>query len=67
MATAARGGGDRGGGADGRVQATSHEHDAILRRDPDGAWEAVAHDPRLLWPETIMPVAADGHLHVTAD
>jgi hypothetical protein len=26
----------------------------------------VAHDPRLLWPDT-MSVAADGHLYVTAN
>jgi sugar lactone lactonase YvrE len=28
---------------------------------PDGAWETLVHDPRLLWPDT-MSVAADGHL-----
>lgn len=65
--------GDRGGGADGmetdadgRIYATSYEHNAILRRAPDGAWETVAHDPRLLWPDT-MSLAADGHLYVTAN
>jgi hypothetical protein len=29
-------------------------------------WETAAHDPRLLWPDT-MAVAADGRLHVTAN
>ncbi len=73
VAATVRDEGDRGGGADGlesdaegRVYATSYEHNAILRRDPDGAWETVAHDPRLLWPDT-MSVAADGHLYVTAN
>lgn len=28
--------------------------------------ELRTHDPRLLWPDT-MPVAADGHLYVTAN
>ncbi|MBL6457244.1 gluconolactonase [Belnapia sp. T6] len=65
--------GDKGGGADGletddqgRIYATSYEHNAILRRQPDGGWETVAHDPRLLWPDT-MSVAADGYLYVTAN
>jgi sugar lactone lactonase YvrE len=49
-----------------RIYATSYEHNAILRRNPDGAWEMVAHDPRLLWPDT-MSVAADGHLYVTTN
>lgn len=73
VAATVRDEGDRGGGADGlesdadgRIYATSYEHNAILRRNPDGAWETVAHDPRLLWPDT-MSVAADGHLYVTAN
>ncbi len=65
--------GDKGGGADGletdaagHIYATNYEHNAILRRRPDGQWETVAHDPRLLWPDT-MSVAADGYLYVTAN
>lgn len=65
--------GDKGTGADGletddqgRIYVTAYEHDAILRRLPDGHYETVAHDPRLLWPDT-MSVAADGHLYVTAN
>ncbi|MFC0388924.1 L-dopachrome tautomerase-related protein [Muricoccus vinaceus] len=65
--------GDKGGGADGlesdaqgRIYATSYEHNAILRRTAAGDWETVAHDPRLLWPDT-MSLAADGHLYVTAN
>ncbi|TFV47491.1 gluconolaconase [Blastococcus sp. TF02A-35] len=50
----------------GRLYVTDGEHDAIHRRSPDGSWETVVHDPRLLWPDT-MSVAADGHLYVTAN
>lgn len=50
----------------GRLYLTAYEHDAILRRRPDGALETVVHDPRLLFPDT-MAVAADGHLYVTAN
>ncbi len=38
----------------------------MLRRRPDRIWETVAHDPRLLWPDTLS-IAADGHLYVTAN
>lgn len=65
--------GNKGGGADGlesdaagNIYATNYEHNAILRRRPDAVWEAVAHDPRLLWPDTLS-VATDGHLYVTAN
>lgn len=65
--------GDKGGGADGLesdaagcIYFTNYEHNAILRRRPDGEWETVVHDPRLLWPDT-MSVARDGYLYVTAN
>ena len=65
--------GDKGGGADGLesdaagcIYATDYEHNAVLRRKPDGSWETVVHDARLLWPDT-MSVAADGYLYVTAN
>jgi sugar lactone lactonase YvrE len=65
--------GDRGGAADGlesdatgNIYATDYEHNAIHRRNPDGLWETVAHDPRLLWPDTLS-VAMDGYLYVTAN
>ncbi|WP_375498265.1 L-dopachrome tautomerase-related protein [uncultured Nostoc sp.] len=65
--------GDKGGGADGLesdaggcIYATNYEHNAILRRHPDGAWETVIHDPRLLWPDTLS-VATDGYIYVTAN
>ncbi|GAA4574593.1 L-dopachrome tautomerase-related protein [Micromonospora coerulea] len=65
--------GDKGGGSDGletddagRFYLTSYEHNAVLRRRPDGAFETLVHDPRLLWPDTLS-VASDGHLYVTAN
>jgi sugar lactone lactonase YvrE len=65
--------GDKGGASDGlesdaegRIYATNYEHNAILRRRLDGEWEAVAYDPRLLWPDTLS-LASDGHLYVTAN
>jgi sugar lactone lactonase YvrE len=65
--------GDKGGASDGletddagRLYLTSGEHNAILRRLPDGTIETLVHDPRLLWPDT-MSVAADRHLYVTAN
>jgi sugar lactone lactonase YvrE len=73
VAATVRDEGDKGGGADGletddqgRIYATNYEHNAVLRRSPQGGWETVAHDPRLLWPDT-MSIAADGHLYVTAN
>jgi sugar lactone lactonase YvrE len=65
--------GDHGGIADGlesdaegRVYATSPEYDAILRRRSDGTYETVAHDPRILWPDT-MSLATNGYLYFTAN
>lgn len=65
--------GDRGGAsdglesdADGFIYSTNYEHNAILRRGPDGLWQTLVHDPRLLWPDT-MSVATNGYLYVTAN
>jgi sugar lactone lactonase YvrE len=66
--------GDRGGASDGLesdaagyIYSTNYEHNAILRRRPDGGeWETVTHDPRLLWPDTLS-LAADGYLYITAN
>ena len=33
---------------------------------PGKEWETTAHDPRLLWPDTLS-LAADGYLYVTAN
>lgn len=64
---------NKGGGADGlesnaagNIYATNYENNAVLRRGSDGQWETIAHDPRLLWPDTLS-VAADGYLYVTAN
>jgi sugar lactone lactonase YvrE len=65
--------GDRGGASDGLesdaagyIYSTNYEHNAILRRRPGGEWETVAHDQRLLWPDTLS-LAVDGYLYVTAN
>ena len=65
--------GDRGGASDGLesdaagyIYSTNYEHNAILRRHPDGKWDTVTHDPRLLSPDTLS-LAADGYLYVTAN
>jgi len=62
--------GDKGGGADGleadaegNIYATNYEQNAIIRRRPGREWETVAHDPRLLWPDTLS-IATDGYLYV---
>ncbi len=64
--------GDKGGAADGletddqgRLYLTNGEHNAILRRLPDGTFETLVHDPRLLWPDTMS--VADGYVYVTAN
>lgn len=49
----------------GRLYVTDGEHDAIHRRLPDGRWETVVHDGRLLWPDTMS--VTDGFLYVTAN
>ncbi|MEU2615607.1 L-dopachrome tautomerase-related protein [Micromonospora sp. NPDC007271] len=65
--------GDKGGGSDGlesddagRFYLTSYEHNAVLRRTPDGEFETLVHDPRLLWPDTLF-IATDGHLYLIAN
>ncbi len=67
--------GDKGGASDGlesdaigNIYATNYEHNSIMRRGQgnNGIWETVAHDPRLLWPDTLS-VAIDGYLYVTAN
>jgi sugar lactone lactonase YvrE len=65
--------GDKGGGSDGlesdsqnRVYLTNYEHNAIFRRLPNGMYETVVHDPRVLWPDTLS-VASNGYLYFTAN
>jgi len=52
--------------AAGRIYITAGERNSIDRLLPDGSWETLVHDARLLWPDTLS-VAADGHLYVTAN
>lgn len=52
--------------AQGRVYAGDYEHDGIRRRLPDGTWETIVHDPRVLWPDTLS-VGPDGWLYFTAN
>jgi sugar lactone lactonase YvrE len=65
--------GDKGGASDGlesdaqgRIYVTNYEHNSILRRNQDGDWETIVHDPRLLWPDTLS-LASSGYLYVTAN
>ena len=65
--------GDKGGASDGlesdaegHIYVTNYEHNAIMRQNPNGEWETIVHDPRLLWPDT-MSLASDGYLYVTAN
>ena len=55
----------------GRIYAGDYEHDSIRQRQGDGEWgdgewKTVAHDPRILWPDTLS-VASDGYLYFTAN
>ncbi len=52
--------------AQGRVYATAYEHNAIVRLKPDGFYETLVADPRILWPDTLS-LAADGYLYFTAN
>lgn len=52
--------------ANGAVYAGDYEHNAILKRSPDGQWHTLARDPRLLWPDTLS-IGPDGYLYVTAN
>jgi sugar lactone lactonase YvrE len=50
----------------GRVYAGDYEHDSIRQRGTDGEWRTIAHDPRILWPDTLA-VATNGYLYFTAN
>ncbi|MFZ3339904.1 MAG: L-dopachrome tautomerase-related protein [Terriglobales bacterium] len=65
--------GEKGGAGDGlesdgegRVYLSDYEDDAIHRRSTAGEIETLAHDPRVLWPDTLS-LAADGYLYFTAN
>jgi sugar lactone lactonase YvrE len=50
----------------GRVYAGDYEHNSIRQRSEDGVWRTIAHDPRILWPDTLS-VARDGYLYFAAN
>lgn len=53
--------------AAGHVYMTDPVTDSIHRWDPNtGLTETIAHDPRILWPDT-MSMASDGYLYFTAN
>jgi sugar lactone lactonase YvrE len=65
--------GDKGGASDGlesdaknRIYVTNYEDNAILRRLPNGMYETVVHDSRVLWPDTLA-VAQNGYLYFIAN
>jgi sugar lactone lactonase YvrE len=52
--------------ADGAVYAGDYERDSIRKLVPGGQWRTIAHDPRILWPDT-MSIGPDGYLYFTAN
>ncbi|UPJ67112.1 major royal jelly family protein [Bradyrhizobium sp. 191] len=50
----------------GRIYAGDYERNSIRQRQGDGEWRTIAHDPRILWPDTLS-VASDGYLYFTAN
>ncbi len=50
----------------GNVYAGDYETNSIHLIRPDGSLQLVAHDPRILWPDT-MSLAGDGYLYFTAN
>jgi sugar lactone lactonase YvrE len=52
--------------SEGRLYLTNYEQNAVLRRLPNGQFETLVADPRLLWPDTLS-LSADGYLYVTAN
>ena len=65
--------GEKGGASDGlesdaegRVYLSDYEHNAVRRWTSAARIETLAHDPRILWPDTLS-LAADGYLYFTAN
>ncbi|AHY51175.1 hypothetical protein BJS_04024 [Bradyrhizobium japonicum SEMIA 5079] len=50
----------------GRIYAGDYERNSVRQRQADGEWKTIAHDPRILWPDTLS-VASDGYLYFTAN
>lgn len=51
---------------EGNIYVTDYEHNAVRYRDTNGVFHTIAHDSRLLWPDT-LELAADGYLYVTVN
>jgi sugar lactone lactonase YvrE len=65
--------GEKGGASDGlesdgqgRVYLSDYEHNAIRRWSAQNGFELLAHDPRMLWPDTLS-LASDGYLYFIAN
>jgi sugar lactone lactonase YvrE len=52
--------------AKGRIYAGDYERNSIRQRQVDGEWVTIAHDPRILWPDTLS-VGPDGYLYFTSN
>jgi sugar lactone lactonase YvrE len=52
--------------AKGHIYAGDYEHDSIRQMQIDGSWRTIAHDPRILWPDTLA-VAQNAYLYFTAN
>ncbi len=50
----------------GRLYAGDYERNSIRQRQTNGEWKTIAHDPRILWPDSLS-VATDGYLYFTAN
>ncbi|MGM5028252.1 L-dopachrome tautomerase-related protein [Tardiphaga sp. 862_B3_N4_1] len=50
----------------GRIYGGDYERNSVRQRQTDGEWKTIAHDPRILWPDTLS-VASDGYLYFTAN
>ena len=47
----------------GRIYFGAFEQESIVRRNTDGTYALIAHDPRLVWPDALQ--VANGYLYVS--
>ena len=50
----------------GRLYAGDYERNSIRQRQTDGEWKTIAHNPQILWPDTLS-IAPNGYLYFTAN